>query len=61
MLQAEGGALMKKDWSAVVVGVPEQGRMPVLQGDGWKLELEPGWQLVPGVRVGDWVLARNDP
>lgn len=61
VLQAEGGALMKKDWSAVVVGVPEQGRMPVLQGDGWKLELEPGWQLVPGVRIGDWVLARNDP
>lgn len=60
VLQVDGGALLKKDWSAVVVNAPVGKQIATpLQGEGWKLELTPGWTLVPGKRSGDFVLAKT--
>lgn len=60
VLQVDGGALLKKDWSAVVVNAPAGGRIAApLQGEGWTLEPAPGWTLVPGERAGDFVLAKT--
>jgi hypothetical protein len=33
--------------------------MPI-QGDGWTLELNPGWTLIPGERKGDYRLGKNE-
>lgn len=61
ILEADGGALMKKDWSAVVVNAPVAGEAPALHGDGWTLALSPGWKLSPGERPGDFVLVKAAP
>ena len=56
VLEASNGALMKPDWSAVVVRAPATTSGTSIKGDGWTLELKPGWKLVPGPRQGDLIL-----
>jgi hypothetical protein len=56
ILEATNGALMKPDWSAVIVVAPSVSAGSSLKGDGWTLELKPGWKIVPGARKGDFVL-----
>jgi hypothetical protein len=56
ILDAKNGALMKSDWSAVIVVAPSASTGSILRGDGWKLELKPGWKVVPGKRKGDFIL-----
>ena len=56
VLEASNGALMKPDWSAVVVRAPAKTSGMRIEGDGWTLELKPGWKLVPGPRQGDLML-----
>ncbi len=60
-LQADDGALMAKDWSAVTIAAPVHGDAPALRGDGWTLDLAPGWRLGPGARAGDLVLEKASP
>jgi hypothetical protein len=55
VLEVQNGALLKPDWSAVSVVAPTI--MGALQGDGWTLELKPGWKLVSAERKGDFTLA----
>jgi len=57
ILDAKNGALMKPDWSAAVVVAPSASTGSSLKGDGWTLELKPGWKLIPGSRKGDFILA----
>jgi len=57
ILDAENGALMKADWSAVIVAAPSVSKGSSLGGDGWTLELKPGWKIVRGTRKGDFMLA----
>jgi hypothetical protein len=57
ILDAKNGALMKPDWSAVIVVVPSASTGSSLKGDGWTLELKSGWKIVPGTRRGDLILA----
>lgn len=57
ILEATNGALMKPDWSAVIVVAPTATTGSSLKGDGWTLELKPGWKIVPGARKGDFILA----
>lgn len=59
VLEANEGALMKSDWSAVTVVAPAAATGGSLKGQGWTLELKPGWRLAPGTRKGDWVLAKS--
>lgn len=53
-LHAPGGALLKPDWSAVIVPAPASIAGTHLEGNGWTLDLEPGWKIVPGARSGDY-------
>ena len=56
ILDAKKGALMKPDWRAVTVVAPSASTGSRLRGDGWTLELKPGWKIVPGTRKGDFIL-----
>jgi hypothetical protein len=57
ILDAKNGALMKPDWSAVIVVATSAITGSTIKGDGWTLELKPGWKIVPGARKGDFILA----
>jgi hypothetical protein len=56
VLEATHGALMKPDWSAVIVSAPANATGSIIKGDGWTLELKPGWKVVPAPRKGDFIL-----
>jgi hypothetical protein len=56
VLEAANGALMKTDWSAVIVAAPAVSEGSSLKGDGWTIELKPGWKIIPGIRKGDFIL-----
>ena len=55
-----GGGLFRRNEegmiTGVVVPVPSGAATPTTAGDGWKLELASGWEIVPGDRAGDWVV-----
>lgn len=55
---ARGGALMNSNYSGVSVPAPADASARPVRGDGWTLELNEGWALVPGTRVGDFVLKK---
>jgi len=57
VIEGRNGALMKPDWSALVVPAPASVEGSRVSGDGWTLELEPGWKIVPASRPGDYTLA----
>lgn len=60
VLTAPGGALLAKDGSNVWVPSPaDSARTGKIEGDGWTLDLEDGWRLLPGVRRGDLVLQKT--
>ena len=58
VLEVSGGALVHADWSGVVVPGPSTPGHPI-RGNGWTLALAPGFDLVPGPRSGDLVLAKK--
>ena len=45
ILTVENGALLASDWSKVTVTVPTEISDKLVSGDGWKLELNPEWQV----------------
>ena len=51
-----GGALMNPDFTRVTVPAPRQTKGAVIEGEGWKLELNTGWSIAPGEREGSFVL-----
>ncbi|HKW98143.1 MAG TPA: hypothetical protein VJN43_10445 [Bryobacteraceae bacterium] len=57
-LTASRGALVSSDWTQVTLPAPARPEAVPLEGDGWKLELKPGWKLERGKRPGDYTLAR---
>lgn len=48
-----GGVLVGPDYRRLRVPLPADGSGGTVTGQGWKLELAPGWHLAPGVRSGD--------
>jgi hypothetical protein len=54
-LHVTDGALMQSDWKAVFVPAPATDG-PFSQGDGWSLQLAPGWSVVAGARAGDYIV-----
>lgn len=56
-LEANEGALLKSDWSAVSVAAPTEVLDAFARGHGWTLTLNPGWKIVPGARTGDLTVA----
>jgi hypothetical protein len=57
VLEVKEGALLKPDWSAVVVPAPAATQGAKIDGAGFALTLNDGWRLVPGARAGDWTVA----
>jgi len=57
VIEGKNGALMKPDWSALVVSAPAVSTGNTITGDGWTLTLKPGWKIVPDARTGDLRLA----
>lgn len=55
VLEVQNGALLKPDWSAVSIAAPTTLGAP-LKGEGWMLELQPNWKIVPAERKGDFTL-----
>ncbi len=56
ILEASKGALVNGQWASVVITAPTDATGSPIRGDGWTLELKPGWKLVPGTRKGDYLL-----
>ena len=56
VLEATNGALMKADWRAVIVSAPAVATGSIIKGDGWTLQLKPGWKLAPAARERDFIL-----
>jgi hypothetical protein len=53
---SEGGALMSADFTRVSLPAPKNASAPRLEGDGWDLQLNPGWFLARGQRPGDFTI-----
>jgi hypothetical protein len=53
---SKGGALMSPDFTRVTLPAPKNITAARLEGDGWNLELNSGWSLVPAERKGDFTL-----
>jgi len=59
---SSGGVLMRRtsgSITGVVLSAPTTADAQPLSGDGWKLELAPGWSVVRGARNGDWIVERR--
>jgi hypothetical protein len=64
VLRASGGFLIVRGTKGVLrvqVPAPADAKERPLKGEGWTLELTPGWALEPGPRPGDWTLKRQSP
>lgn len=58
---SSGGVLMRRvdgRITEVVVSAPSA-ELPPIKGEGWALQLAPGWELRRGPREGDWIVARK--
>lgn len=51
---SKGGALLGADFSRITVPAPKTAAGNQIEGDGWKLELNSGWVILPGDRAGDF-------
>ena len=57
--EATGGALVLAD-RRVHLAAPTEIEGPELAGDGWTLELDPGWRVIPGERAGDYRVVEGE-
>ena len=55
VLKVTDGALLASDWTSVTVAAPSDGSP---SGEGWTLELAPGWKIAPAARPGSYVLTQ---
>jgi len=46
ILTVENGALLSSDWSYIIVSVPTEIGDTIVKGEGWRLELSEGWEVV---------------
>ncbi len=63
ILEVKNGALVAREgekMTHVAVPTPADAAVRPLSGDGWTLELAPGWMLAPGERKGDFVLRKGE-
>jgi len=59
-LQVEsGGALLAPDNRSLRVSAPTDPAAHPVQGDGWTLQLAPGWTVQPGTRAGSFVVVHT--
>lgn len=60
VLTVTGGALMESDFSRITVPAPKDAAARPLEGDGWRLDLNPSWRITGGERADDLVVERSD-
>lgn len=53
ILTVTDGALLESDFKKVTVSASAVSTTTPIKGDGWLLELNPGWELKAGPRSGD--------
>ena len=56
VLIAKAGLLISKDFTSAYVAAPAPSKL--FSGAGWTIKLNPGWRIIPGVRSGDFIVAR---
>ena len=59
ILDVTGGTLIANDWSKVIVPAPNDPNARPLEGDGWTLKLNAGWELRAAKRKGDYIVKRE--
>ncbi len=63
VLEVESGGVLLAGTAAGITGIvvpaPAEATAPPRSGDGWRLELAPGWRVEPGERAGDWQVVRE--
>jgi len=52
-------ALIANNWSKVIVPAPRDPNVRPLAGDGWTLNLNPGWELRAAKRKGDYIVKQK--
>lgn len=57
ILEVTDGALIDPNWSGATVAAPASA--DAREGPGWTLRLNPGWELGPGDRPGDFRLRKT--
>lgn len=60
ILTVSKGALINSTYSRIYVSAAGGLSSPPIQGDGWTLELNPGWTVVAGERKGDYIVKRAE-
>ncbi|MFN7986493.1 MAG: hypothetical protein U0529_03410 [Thermoanaerobaculia bacterium] len=55
-----GLVLVAPDRSRLTVPAPAKSKGPSLFGEGWTLQIQPGWVVRPGPRAGDFRLVREE-
>jgi hypothetical protein len=58
-LDVENGALLARNMIKVTLSAPADTSMRPVAGNGWILQLKPGWMLAPGERKGDLILQHS--
>ena len=61
ILTVSNGALVESDFTKVTVSTPVSSADSSAKGDGWTLELNPGWELKAGPRAGEQTIAKKAP
>lgn len=56
VLTVAKGALLSSDWKQVTITAPRDPAAQALAGEGWTLELKPGWHIRPAPRAGSFVV-----
>lgn len=54
-----GGVLVSSDFRRAAVSAPASTKGPHLEGQGWSIDLAPGWSAAPGTRPGSYVLTQH--
>jgi len=55
-LDVKNGALVPTDFSRATVAAPKNTDGSHIEGPGWTLDLAPGWQVVPGLKPGSYMV-----
>ncbi len=59
ILTASKGALLESDFGKITISAPTDSRSTQVNGEGWTLELNPGWELQAATRAGDQTIGRR--
>jgi hypothetical protein len=59
ILTDSNGALLESDFGKITVSAPTDSRATSVKGEGWTLELNPGWELEAATRTGDQTIGRR--